>query len=664
MHQASVRIHADQVIGRAHDHLYGANLEHIGQAIYGGVWAEMLVDRKFAGNDHMYSGVNEGLNNANPSCGIVFPWAGVNPDRDVVLYAHDNSDFYTGRQSQRISIRRADGKAHGVKQGSLYLEAERDYDLRLVLKGEGLAMQVQLGDESWRIDALASEWRTVQHTFANAGEHPQGALSLVIEQGQAWIGCASLMPADNINGFRPDVIAAMRDWSPTQLRWPGGNFVSAYAWRDGVGDIDKRPAYLDPAWQQWETNDMGTDEFVTMCRLVGAEPVLTINMGDGAVDEAAAWVEYCNGGVDSTYGKLRAQNGFPEPHNVRVWFVGNEQFGNWQVGHVDARTYARKYLEYAAAMRDVDNDLTLIGVGVPVDLYARWNEEVLSIAGAEMDQYSVHYYSIRTEKQAEPPPNEMMTLPKLAAAQEVEGMLDDTLAVMDAHAPKKLPLAFDEWNTYFSAKPPAFIEGYNMADAVYTASVMHLMLSRADRIQYSAIYHLTNVMGNYIIGPLYEWDPLNLGRGGGWVPASTGDNPPKPATIKMPATLVLELMTKFRGAVSLPVSVDCGVFSSPAMGNQPAYNNVPLVNAAATYDRDGKALYVSLANCSLDESVKANLSGLDAAGEAEIHIVAGDSPLSTNTFEAPETVVIQSSRAAVDDIVLPPCSFAMLVLSV
>ena len=662
MQRAKVTIHQDKVIGQAHDHLYGANLEHIGQAIYGGVWAEMLVDRKFAGNDHMYSGANEGLHNANPSVGIVFPWRAVNADRDAVLFAHDNTDFYTGRQSQRITIRQADGKPHGIRQGSLYLEAERDYALRIVVKGEGQALTVQLGGETWRIDALPEKWQTLQHTFSDAGHNPKGELSLTIDEGSAWIGCASLMPTDNMQGFRPDVIHAMRDWTPTQLRWPGGNFVSAYPWENGVGDIDKRPAYLDPAWWQWEMNDMGTDEFVTMCRLVGAEPVLTINMGDGSVEEAAAWVEYCNGGADSHYGELRSANGFPEPHNVRLWFVGNEQFGNWQVGHVDARTYALRYLEYAAAMRDVDPDLTLIGVGVPVDLYARWNEEVLRIAGHAMDQYSIHYYSIRTEKQADSPPPETVILPKLAAAREVEGMLDATLEVIKRHAPKQMPLAFDEWNTYFSAKPPAFIEGYDMADAVYTASVMHLMLSRADRIHYSAIYHLVNVMGNYITSPLYEWDALNLGRGGGWVPASTGASPHKPATIKMPATLVLELMTRFRGPDSLPASVDCGTFSSPALGNQPAFDNVPLVNAAATHDSDMRTLYVSLANCSPNESVQINLDGAQIAEAVELHIVAGDSPLATNTFDLPDAVAIQSRRTNLNDIVLPPCSFAMLVI--
>ena len=662
--KAIVTIHTDEIIGAAHDHLYGANLEHIGQAIYGGIWAEMLRDRKFAGNDYMYSAPSEGLHNVHPSIGVVVPWEAANPDYEALRYVHDNSVFYSGRQSQRITIRRPDGQQRGIKQGSLYLQAERDYELRLVLKGEGQALSLRLGEEDWRIDEVGAEWTTWRHRFTAAGENPLGELCLMISEGSLWIGCASLMPTDNIKGFRADVIAALRDWSPTQLRWPGGNFVSAYHWQKGIGERDKRPAYLDPAWWLWESNDVGTDEFIKLCRLVGAEPVLTVNMGDGTAEEAAAWVEYCNGDATSEYGALRTKNGHPQPHDVRVWFVGNEQFGNWQVGHVDAETYARRYLEFARAMRTVDEGLTLIGVGVPADLYAHWNEAVLGIAASEMDQYSVHYYSLRTEKLAETPAPELVYLPKMAAWREVEQMLDATLAIMDRCDAKGLPLAFDEWNTYVGAKAPDYIEEYNLADALYTGALMNACLQRADRIKYSAIYHLTNVMGSYVIAPLYEWKAVNLGRGGGWVPVSTGEEPAEPAVIKMPATLVLELMTRFRGSQALRCAVECGTFDSPAAGNMPAFAAAPLVSAAATYDAERKRLYLSLVNCAADAPMRIELAELGVAEQVEMYVVAGESPLATNRFDAPDAVRIEQRQARADELILPPHSFAMLVLQV
>ena len=664
MDHATITINASNVIGEAHDHLYGANLEHIGQAIYGGIWAEMLRDRKFAGCDRQYTGLSEGLHNAHPSFGIVAPWVAENPRRDTVIYTHDNSTFYTGSQSQRITFRQADkdDQERGIKQGSLYLQAERDYELRLVVKGEGQSLNVQLGGESWRIDGLSGEWRAYQRTFTRAGDDAKGELRLTISEGTAWIGCASLMPNDNIAGFRSDVIAALRDWSPTQLRWPGGNFVSAYHWQMGIGDRDKRPAYLDPAWWLWEQNDLGTDEFVTLCRLIGAEPVLTINMGDGTVEEARAWVEYCNGDAGSEYGALRAANGFVDPHDVNVWFIGNEQFGNWQVGHVDAETYANRYLEFARAMRSVDEKLRLIGVGVPTDRYGHWNERVLGIAGAEMDAYSVHYYSLRTEKQEDTPAPETIYLPKMAAWHEVAGMLDGTLAIMDANGFQRLPLAFDEWNTYVGAKPPDFIEDYNLADALYTASLLNLCLQRADRINYSAIYHLINVMGNYLVTPLYQWDAIYLGRGGGWVQVSTGDDPDAPAVVKLPGTLVLELMTRYRGAIALETGVDCDSFASPAAGNQPAFDDVPLVNAATTFDADRRRLFLSVVNCGVEGNMRVRLSGIDTADELEQFTVAGEHPLSTNSVAQPANISIEHSRVSVEQITLPPHSFSLLVI--
>ena len=664
MQKATITIDTGQVIGEVHDHLYGANLEHLGQAIYGGVWAEMLRDRKFAGRDHMYRAPSEGLYNVHLGIGIVAPWEAANPDYEAVLYVHDNSVFYTGRQSQRITIRRADGQAHGIKQGSLYLESERDYELCLVLKGQGQSLEVQLGDERWQIAELGDDWQSLQRTFTKAGADPKGELTLTIREGTAWIGCASLLPTDHVRGFRADVIAAMREWSPTQLRWPGGNFVSAYHWELGVGDRDKRPTYLDPAWSLWESNDVGTDEFVDLCRLINAEPVLTANMGNGTPEEARAWVEYCNGDASTEYGAMRAANGYEEPHNVKTWFVGNEQYGNWQVGHVDAETYAASYIKFARAMRDADPELTLIGVGVPVDLYAHWNEYVLRNAAEEMDLFSLHYYSVRTEKQPETPAPEEIFLPKMAAWHEVRGMLDDTLAIVDQHSPKPLPIAFDEWNTYVNAKVPNFIENYNLADALYTGSIMNLCLQRADRIKYSAIYHLTNVMGSYLIAPLYNWDASFVSRGGGWVPIDTGDDPVQPAVIKMPATLVLELMTHHRGRQTLETTVDCGTFASPPAGTMPAFEDVPLVNAAATYDADTGRLYLSLVNCSIKESMRIELAGINGAPEVECFLVSGASPVSTNTFAEPDTIGISRRTMPIDQLTLSPHSFAMLILDV
>ena len=458
------------------------------------------------------------------------------------------------------------------------------------------------------------------------------------EEGSLWIGCASLMPSDHLNGHRADVVAALKEWMPTFMRWPGGNFASGYHWQKGIGDPDRRPSYLDPAWNLWEPNDVGTDEFMDLCRMVGSEPILTINMGTGTPAEAAAWVEYCNGDAASAYGAMRAANGHPEPYHVQTWFVGNEQFGNWQVGHCDAETYARRYLEYVAAMRAVDPDLRLIAVGVPVDLYGHWNELVLKNTGGDMDALSVHYYSIRTELWDEPPPANELYWPKVAAAHEVALMLDQTLAIMDASTASPVALAFDEWNTYVAGKAPDFFEDYNMADALYTGAVMNTCLERCDRIVMSAVFNLINVMGNYRVTPRTIW--------------------------KTPSSLVQELFTRFRGTQSIACSTDCPRVSTPGAGNLPAFEDLPLISAAATLDAASRMIYLSVVNRDPKRTAEIHLDGVQRSAETQIYRVAGDDPFALNTEAQPMAVRIETATwpAEEEALRLPPHSMNMLLL--
>jgi alpha-N-arabinofuranosidase len=638
-YNATIHVDPSSVIGRVHSHLYGANLKHIGQTIYGGVWAEMLRGRKFAGHDRMYLGLSEGLNHQNPDYGIVEPWTAVNPDGDAVLFVHDNTTFYTGQRSQRITIRQDDGQQHGIRQAGLHLQAGRDYAVRLVLGGEGQAVRVQLGAAEWRIPQVEADWTTYATTLKPEQTETDGIFSMTFAGvGNLWIGCASLMPSDNVGGFRTDVIAAIQEWIPTFLRWPGGNFVSAYHWELGIGERDRRPSYYDPVWRTWETNDVGTDEFVDLFRLVGSEPILTVNMGTGTVDEAAAWVEYCNGKASSIYGGQRAANGFSEPYQLKTWFVGNEQFGNWQVGHCDAETYARRYLAFARAMRAADSDVHLIGVGVPIDLYGHWNELVLGIAGRQMDALSVHYYSIRTELAEKPPASDTLYLPKMGAAHEVALMLDRTLAIMDEHSGTPLPLAFDEWNTYWSGKWPDYFEDYDMADALYVGGLMHACLRRCDRIIMSAIYNLINCMGSYRVTPTQVW--------------------------KTPSTLVLELLTHQRGAVGVQCDVETPSMPTTGAGNLPAFDAVARLDAAATYDAETDSLYLSVVNRDPEQAATVILTGVERAGRAVVYRVAGAGPLARNDAYQPDAVMIETTEwaAGADNLTIPAHSFTMVVI--
>lgn len=632
---ASIRIDTGQSRGEVHDHLYGANLEHIGRSVYQGHWAELLRNRKFLGHDKMFVGMSEGLSHQNPSYGIVTPWTALAPDYQGVLYVHDNTTFYTGTQSQRITIRKADGDMHGVQQDGLTLQAGVRYRVRLVLKGQGQPVEVRLGDAVWQIPGAAPDWQDYETVLTPGTDTQNGVFSVAhATEGHLWIGCASVMASETLDGHRPDVVAALRDWGPTFLRWPGGNFASAYHWQDGIGPRDQRPGYLDPAWDTWEPHDVGTDEFIDLCRHVGTEPILTINMGNGTPEEAAAWVEYCNGGADTGMGQLRAANGSPEPFGVTTWFVGNEQFGNWQVGTCDAETYAHRYRAFAAAMLAVDPTLDLIAVGAPTDLYGHWNELVVKTA-PEITKLSVHYYSIRTEKWTTPPPASELYWPKVASAHEVADMLDKTWDIVRAHADPPPKIIFDEWNTYVEAKSPDFFEDYGIADALYTGALMNACLRRADWVKMSASFNLINVMGNIRVSPTLVW--------------------------KTPTFLVLELFTNYRGDTAVACTVEAPTVPTPEAGNLPAYDAVPLVDAAATLAADGGKLWLSVVNRDPDRATAIDLAGVERAGPATLRIVAGSDPQALNTETDPDAVTIETTICPDDQgLTVPAHAVAMI----
>tara|TARA_B100000686_G_scaffold353949_1_gene461716 strand:+ start:16434 stop:18431 length:1998 start_codon:yes stop_codon:yes gene_type:complete len=661
---AQITIDATSILGEIHNHLYGANLEHYGQSIYGGHWSEMLQDRKFAGQDHMYIGLQEGLRHEYSGFGVVRPWLPINPDKNIVRFVHDNTVFYSGRQCQRITVEIDDGRSHGIKQENLFLEEDRSYKIRLVLRGPIDEVDVDLDGENWSITKIPNDWATYETVLKAQRTNSNGILAITFTGiGSLRIGCTSVMPDDNVLGHRKDVINVIKDWSPTFLRWPGGNFVSAYHWLDGVGPIDKRPTRLDPAFNLLEPNDVGTDEFIQLCRLLNSDPVLTVNMGDGTPEEAAAWVSYCNGSKNTEYGKLRIENGFVEPYDVKTWFVGNELFGNWQVGHVDPETYARKYLEFSRAMRAADPNIELIAVGVPIDLYGRWNEMLAKHCGSELEELSLHYYSIRTEMMRNKPDGGNLYNAKVACSIEVESMIDQTIDVLTSAGAPNVPIAFDEWNTYVDAKAPDFIGNYDLADGIYVGGVMNGLIRRPGKIKRSCIYNLINAMAPYRVTPTYNWSFQTDGgpQSTYWLAnGKTTDGPP--STWKMPQALVLELFTKFRGEKSIQCNVESPTFSTEAAGTLPAYDAIPVIDAAATMESETGKIYLSIIN--RHETDKVNITLNSSVVSGEIYLVKGDSPLATNTAINQENVFInhQNFDLKFKPLEIPPHSFAMLVL--
>lgn len=488
MPEARVTVHADRPAWPIHPYIYGQFIEHMHRCIYhNGLWAERLSNRKFTGRADGH--------------GVVEGWKAVGAGEGVA-FAPDTRVWLAPAQSQRVSVA-APGRERGVAQGGLVLERGRRYSVRTVLRGENLTGPVTVSLRAGERVLVANDvgvgadWTTSTCELACPEDVGDGSFAITTTgAGTLWLGAVSLMPADHIEGFRRDVIEAIRELRVPLLRWPGGNFVSGYHWQDGLGDRDRRPVRWDRAWGGWEPNDVGTDEFLALCRLIGAEPYICANAGEATPAEAAAWVEYCNGPVDSHYGALRAANGHDEPYGVRIWGLGNEMYGNWQLGALDPEKYALKAVEMATLMRAASPvPLQLVAVGVDGDHWDHWTTRVARLLGWQSQWQSAHYYlGVDT---ADAPETQYLVVAQSPGG--IEQMLAETARLVDEAkaADHPVPIAFDEWNIWkgTARADTGYENDYALAEGLWACNVFHLLHRLGDRVTMANLAQLVNVLG-------------------------------------------------------------------------------------------------------------------------------------------------------------------------
>lgn len=467
-------------------YLYGQFLEHIGDIVNDGLWAELLDDRKF------YYPIVE--TEPEPTPGRRPPprrWTTIGaPDRVVM----DDHHPFVGQHSPKLLLK--GNEQVGFKQAGLAVKAGTSYVGRLALAAEGNA-QVKVSlvwgsgandRQTVAIDVLAADYVTYPLTFTSGVNTTDARLEIAATgQGSVRVGVVSLMPADNVGGFRREVVAALKSLHSGVYRFPGGNFVSSHEWRDAIGDPDRRPPIYDPVWRAVQPNDVGTDEFITLCRLLDVEPYITVNAGFGDAWSAAQLVEYTNGSILTTMGRLRAANGHPEPYGVKFWGIGNEAWGSWQMGSMPLDQFVLKHNQFADAMRAVDSTIVLIGSGAMPDAMtgsgesqkrtgkivpeplgpADWTGGLFLHSLDRMDMISEHYYSyggtrydITRGEQVPLDPNEplvdWMRRPANHVRTKVEAY-EDYENRIPALREQLVPIVLDEW-AYFggSIRPNSY----------------------------------------------------------------------------------------------------------------------------------------------------------------------------------------------------------------
>ena len=444
-------------------------------------------------------------------------------------------------------------------------------------------------------------------------------------------------PLSDANGFRKDVLAAVKDLNVTVLRWPGGNFASNYHWMDGIGPRGNRPPRLEMAWGTVENNRFGTHEFMRYTEMAGAEPYFCINLGTGTWTEAQQWVEYCNSAEDTAMTRLRKQNGRAEPWKVRYWGLGNEIDGPWQMGHRTADDYGRFALEAAKMMKLTDSSIKLVASGSSnynngVD-WIGWNRTILEYLKPQVDYLSLHLYVGNAANDYLDFLASSMTLAE--RIKTTEGTINEALATLTPR--RNIYIAWDEWNVWYRARGNSqrgrniLEEHYNLEDALVVATFLNTFINHAHIIKMANMAQLVNV-----IAPIF-----------------TNEKGLFLQTIYYP----LQLFAGNSKGKAIELFVD-----SPKYPNR-RFGEVAYLDASAAFDNS--ELVLNVVNRHESESVPAELELQDKqfAGTVEIAEVNGPDIKSQNDFGVTTVKTVKRSTNAAGPrftYSFPPHSYTML----
>jgi alpha-N-arabinofuranosidase len=421
-------------------------------------------------------------------------------------------------------------------------------------------------------------------------------------------------PLSDERGFRTDVMEALKALRMPNLRYPGGNFVSGYHWQDGVGPKDKRPHKKEFAWHTVESNRFGTDEFIEYCRELDTEPFLCVNLGTGTPEEAAAWVEYCNGTDDSYYANMRRANGYSEPYNVKYWGLGNEMGGFWQICAKNAEDYAKTAVEAAKMMRWVDPSIKLIGCGLleVVDTPS-WNLEVIDKLGGFMDYIALHIYVGNSDYYS--------NVASPIRAQQLIDLFNATITV--AMTGKKAPrpeIAMDEWNVWYRTFGEGIEEHYDLSDALVVAGFLNVMNRNCTTVTLANMAQMVNVIAPIITSP----EGIFL------------------QTIYHPFKLYRDHCLE----VSLDAFVDSPTFSTKIfcerdrLAEDAPYETASYLDVSATTDKEANQLALAVINRHKDDAiaVEISLGEFQPEKKAFVYEINGPTVDAKNSFEEPDKV--------------------------
>jgi len=587
--------------------LFGHNLEHTRRAIWTGISAEMVANRKFAAVDgglpkHWWTLIGSGV-------------------------AADDKVTYAGKHSVRLENN--NGTTCGIWQQHDWLAFRKGmkYVFRVWTKSnDNQTLRMRVVNRAGFNNVFAGEtvaqsgdWQLWSGEFVAPLTAKDARLEISLgTPGPVWIGAVSMMPADNFHGMRRDVVELFKQLKPGNLRWPGGCFAEYYDWREGLLPVDQRPPVGPGQWvgllpdsDGYDNHEIGIDEYIALCRELNAAPMITTRFSEASPEEAGAWVEYCNGATSTRWGKLRAERGHPEPYGVRYWYVGNELTGMSLLkgeARVDPKVLAVLCRGFADAMKKADPSIEL-NVGIPAG--PEWLDPLFAEAGAMLGMVQVGFYFSGWD----------MTMADVlkTPVQTILPQLKSLRQVMDRVAPdgKRLGIAYYEWNVMWDRSGDAL-------SGVFAAEMLNMFCREAE--------------------------PLGLALASYFQPVTEGAIKVNPLTSELePDGQVFVLYAAHQGNRLLktpPMAADADM------------------DLCASLTPDGKSIYATVINqsTSSERTVELSLNNFAVPTEAEARLLV---PL---TLEVGGQFAQRDEKLKVIDgnkvaLKIPPCGIARVLFS-
>lgn len=596
--------------------IFGSFLEPIGNSTYNGLWAEILQNPSLEAGlwdaPHVSEMLRQHPELARASqLGLPLPWEPLNfaqGNRYQIEYGHAANSW------RSLVVIGVPGQPTGIRQ-EVYLPVQRELSYHGSLYARHLSGPTELivsireheGTKvlaSARVAAAQSGW--TKYTFTL--DIPQGALHrldpadfIVQVEGDEQVGLdeLSLMPADNLDGLDPDAVAMAKAMDTTLVRF-GGNFTSTYDWRNGIGPRDKRPSMMNLSWGIPEYNTLGTDEFLHFCSLINAEPQFALNLGDGTPQQTADWVRY----IDQHWHK----------HSGLLWELGNELWGDWNLGYPTLDQLAGRTLAFSKAVRAVDPSARLIATGADPDNFTRWNSVQLGNPAGTFDDLSTHFVVTTSDTQLPHPSLDFIDAAAFGLPVELGRKLQDEQNQINQHPAfsGKAHIAFTEW--LFIGNRPGTPSFTNLGGAIDTAGFFNMLM------RHTAIVPISDMTGIMDFAGIWKDRSQVYGAPGYYAfKMYAGAHPVQPVA----------------------VSTDGGSYSvQHGVTRLPDIADVPYLDVVAALDRSGSTLTLFCVNRSLDTDISASidLAHFAAAEQAGIQTLQSSSISDVNDADNPQRV--------------------------